>query len=470
MTDAHAGASPRTASDSARALDQRVRDAFDVLARELETVRSADDATATGALTAQLTRAVAGVHTSWKVLQKLSRPDENAAALCLPQRAPFASPVIARSPRYQLGEQLGAGGMAEVFRGWQIGSAGFERPVAIKRILPKLAHDNRYRVMFTEEAHILARLVHPNIISALDFVNDDGEPLLVLEHVDGVDLCKLIERGAVPSSVTMFIAAELLSGLGYAHDLPGRDSLGVVHCDLSPTNVLLSWDGAVKISDFGIAKLRSPSKLPVARGREGKPGYMSPEQCRRQPLDGRADLFSLGVILWELLAGERLFPHDQPAVTAERLNARRLPRPSERQAVPLDFERVVMKLLRRRRARRYRTAEAALDAVAACDGASMLRGRADLVELLARRFPGQAAQRLTKRPLPPQTPTPTIPLPKGAKPASRRHRLRGWVRRRRRAWQHRRARRSIRWSWPKIAFAMVCLALMLGLVMAVVAG
>jgi serine/threonine protein kinase len=463
MTDAQTGVWPRPIADGARPLDHRVRDVLDVLAREIETMRNTEGATRAGALSARLTHAVAGIHTSWKVLEKLSRPEENPAAQRPSQRSTSASPVISRSPRYQLGEQLGIGGMAEVFRGWQIGAAGFERPVAIKRILPKLAHDDRYRVMFTEEAHILARLAHPNIVSALDFVNDDGEPLLVLEHVDGVDLCKLMTSGPVPPSVTMFIAAELLSGLGYAHDFPGRDALGVVHCDLSPTNVLLSWDGAVKISDFGIAKLRSPTRLPVSRSREGKPGYMSPEQCRRQPLDGRADLFSLGVILWELLAGERLFPHDQPAITAERLNARRLPRPSELQAVPHDFERIVMKLLRRRRDRRYRTAETALDAVAACGGASMLRGRGELVELLARRFPAQAAQRPLKRPLPPTTPTPTIPLPKRARPAPRRSRFRSWMRQRRCAWRRRRIRRPAR-LWLKIAVAVVCFVLMLGLV------
>jgi serine/threonine protein kinase len=438
MTDAHAGVLPRTIPDGARASSQQVQEVLEVLARELETVRT------TGALTARLAHAVAGLHTPWKPRA---------------QRAADASmsPVIWRSPRYQLGEQLGAGGMAEVFRGWQIGEGCFERPVAIKRILPELVHDHRYRAMFAEEAHILARLTHPNIIGALDFVNDNDEPLLVLEHVDGVDLWKLIASGPVSPSVTMFLAAELLSGLGYAHDLPGnRGALGVVHCDLSPTNVLLSWDGAVKISDFGIAKLCSPPKLPVPRGREGKAGYMSPEQRGRQPLDGRADLFSLGVILWELLAGERLFPHDQPAVTAERLNARRLPRPSELRTIPRDFEHVVMKLLRRRRDRRYHTAGAALDAVAKCGGASTLRGRVELVELLAQRFPDQAAHRLRRRPPLPHTPTPISTLAR--KQATPRGRDRWW----------RQARRFVRRRRSWMAIAALCAFFVLGLVALVV--
>jgi hypothetical protein len=167
-------------------------------------------------------------------------------------------------------------------------------------------------------------------------------------------------------------------------------------------------------------------------------------------------LFSLGVILWELLAGERLFPHDRPTVAAERLRARRLPRPSEFRNAPRDFERVVMKLLRRRRDRRYFSAAAALDALAWCRGASMLRGRVELVELLAQRFPDQAAHRLTRRPPLPHTPTAILtPVRKKATP---RGRDRWW----------RQARRFVRRRRSWMSIAAIYAFLVLGLVTLVV--
>jgi eukaryotic-like serine/threonine-protein kinase len=478
MARAHGGVAPPSASDAARAPGRRVRNALDTLVREFEGMRHAAHPSAAGALTARLTDAVTGLHTSWNTLKVLSRAAGKLAAQpATTIRAGHAANLgreLARSPRYQLGDPLGVGGMAEVFRGWQIGERGFERPVAIKRMRPELALNDWYRARFTEEASIIARLSHPNVVAALDFVDDNGELLLVLEYVDGIDLGKLIASGPVPPSVILFLAAELLSGLGYTHHLPanGSRALGVVHCDLSPRNILLSWDGAVKIADFGISSLRIRTEVSGPLHANGVPGFVSPEQHRGHPLDGRADLFSLGAILWEMLAGEPLFAREQSATAIERMLARPLPRPSALRPVPRDLERVVMKLLQRQRSRRYRTAEDAFDALATCEDASALRGRAELVELLAQRFPAQAARRPSRRvPLPHTPPTPMLPRPIGATPATLGERYRWWMRRRRwyrrrQRWdlQRRRARRLARRWRPWIAVAAVCVVLVLGFV------
>src|ERR1041384_1428517 len=347
--------------------EHRIRDVLDALALELDVFEA----------TGRLHDAMAGA--SWRALKTLSRVARTfgfrpgttpTPATCVRHAA---EREIARRPRYQISERLGIGGQAEVFRGWQIGEVGFERPVAIKRILPKVAESCAWLV--SHEADVLARMLHPNIVHVFDVVrDDDGQPLLVLEYVDGIHLGKLIESGPVPISVVMFLATEILNGLGYAHHLPVSGTLvqGVVHRDLSPDNILLSWDGAVKIADFGIAKERHSAEVSMTRA-HGKRGYMSPEQHLEQRLDGRSDLYSVGVMLWELLAHERLFEYGS---SAGRFDGA-LCRPSEYRPVPRDLEAVVMKLLRRDRDRRYRTAEAAYDAIARCDGSCFLRGRTE---------------------------------------------------------------------------------------------
>lgn len=454
----------REGPPSQRTPERRIRDVLDTLAVELELFEHAG----------RVHSALSGA--SWKALQVLSRVARSIAAFDKPPDPATclrfaAQREIARRPRYQIRERLGAGGMAEVFRGWQIGDVGFERPVAIKRPLPEIAQ--RYPWLVSHEAGLLARMLHPNIVHVFDVVSDDdGQPLLVLEYVDGIDLGKLSKTGALPIPVILFLATEILNGLGYAHHLPADGSLaqGVVHRDLSPDNILLSWDGAVKIADFGLAKERRKTEVSSSTGVQGKPGYMSPEQYRGQRLDGRSDLYSVGVMLWELLAHKRLFGSGG---VAEDQCDRPPPRPSLFRPVPRDFETVVMKLLRRDRGRRYRTAEAAYDAIARCDGSTLLRGRVELVELLAERFPDQVAHRPTVRPPMPHTPTqstPRVVSPPGTLRARVRDRSHWWMRRsrlwvRRRRWERRRrrARRLPRPWWPAVAIAIVCAVLVLGL-------
>jgi len=328
---------------------------------------------------------------------------------------PDASP--AKTSRYQLGEQIGEGGMAEVFRGTMVGAEGFVRTVAVKRIRPEFSTLPRFAQMFVQEAQIVSQLAHPNVVTVLDFDRDpDGRLILVLEFVEGVDLDRLIESGPIPHSVVIFVASEILSGLGYAHHLPASGNVrGVVHRDVSPHNVLLSWEAAVKLSDFGLAKPREASEASASVQLRGKAAYMSPEQINGNALDGRSDLFAVGVMLHEILTGESLFWKDDIQTTITRVLNRPIPRPSLTCRIAPDLEAVVMRLLERDPAARFATAEKAIEALAGCVDAS-LRGRSELARLLAERFPQEAASRASRPPIrvnertsPTRPPTQTAP-------------------------------------------------------------
>ena len=297
--------------------------------------------------------------------------------------------------KYRLETRLGGGGMAEVFIASTQGAEGFSRRVAIKRVLPGFSDNPSFAGMFVAEAQISSRLVHPNIVSVLDFDRDaENRLFLVMELVEGKDLDGLVSSGLVPYPVVIFVITEVLRGLGYAHDLPsGGDMRGVVHRDVSPHNVLLSWEGAVKVSDFGIAKARSASEATASVFIKGKPAYMSPEQANGQPLDGRSDLFAVGVMLWEMLVGRRLFVGDDTRATLASVLFGQIPRPrSIRGDIPKDLERVVMKLLERDLPARYPTAEAAIHELLECADAPKA-GREQLIALLAERFPHEARVR-----------------------------------------------------------------------------
>jgi eukaryotic-like serine/threonine-protein kinase len=314
--------------------------------------------------------------------------------------------------------------MAEVFLGSMVGAEGFSRKVAIKRVLPGYSDNDAFAQMFVSEARISSQLVHPNIVSVFDFDRDaDGRLFLVMELVEGRDLDSLIASGTVPLPVVIFVIGEVLRGLGYAHDLPaGTDVRGVVHRDVSPHNVLLSWEGSVKVSDFGIAKARAASEATASVFIKGKPAYMSPEQANGQPLDGRSDLFAVGIMLWEMLVGRRLFVGEDTRATLAAVLFGQIPRPrSLRGDIPKDVERVTMKLLEREVSARYATAEDALADLLECNDAPK-RGREALSELLADRFPMEARVRGSRaRSFPPQDPSlpvaPTI-TPAGLPAAS----------------------------------------------------
>src|SRR5690242_13411167 len=221
--------------------------------------------------------------------------------------------------RYTLLERLAVGGMAEVFRAKITSSHGFEKILVIKRILPHLAADPNFVAMFIDEAKLTAQLTHPKIVQVLDFGEVRGQYFTALEYVDGFDALGLLRVAAqrrvhVPRVLAAFIVSEVLEALDYAHnarDMEGKP-MQIVHRDISPSNIFISKRGDVKLGDFGIAHAQRRESKTQAGTLKGKYGYMSPEQVIGQPVDGRSDLFGVGVVLAEMLMGRRLFtaPND----------------------------------------------------------------------------------------------------------------------------------------------------------------
>ena len=338
--------------------------------------------------------------------------------------------------QYSLGERIGAGGVAEVFRADIAGTRGFERTVAVKRVLPRWSADPRYAELFANEARIMAALHHPNVVAVSDFARDsEGRLLLAMELVDGVDLGRLARTGPVPIPVAIYIASELLRGLDHVHEHTDASGspLGLVHRDLSANNVLVSREGAVKISDFGLAKAcagtRAGSDDDAANG---TPCYMSPEQVQGGTLDRRSDLFAAGVILYELLTGTRPFAGaDRAMIVVATLRQPIEPPRTMRPEIPADLDAITMHLLARDRAQRPKSAAAVIDALDRCEAASHL-GRKQLIALLRERFPASGANAGAKPSHHAQARRRTKTVPARA-PAPRQPRTR--------------ARNRARWAW-----------------------
>jgi serine/threonine protein kinase len=266
-------------------------------------------------------------------------------------------PKVAEPERlgpYTLLEKLGAGGMAIVYRGERVGEAGFKKKVAIKRILPQYRRDPSLLERFAAEARTNARLDHPNLVQVLDF-GIEPEPYLVLEFIDGVSVSQVMQRllsknEKLELAAAIFIVTEAALGLDHAHRKRDDDGnpLGIVHRDVSPQNVLLSNEGAVKVSDFGLVKA-ADNVLKTASGVSiGKISYMAPEQAEGNEVDARADVFALGVTLWELLTLESLIPPNDPALAAQLLQSGAFKKPSEhRSDVPPEIDAIVMRCLAR---------------------------------------------------------------------------------------------------------------------------
>jgi tRNA A-37 threonylcarbamoyl transferase component Bud32 len=218
--------------------------------------------------------------------------------------------------RYELTRKLSQGGMAEIYLARQSGVANFEKQVVIKIVLPSLAAHDGYEDMLLNEARMAARLNHPNIVQILDVGKLDDRFFIAMEYLDGESLSSIVQRAQqlgrrLPIGFVCRVIGDVLSGLEYAHALAGSDGkgLGIIHRDISPPNVIVTWAGSTKIVDFGIAKATrlGTSAVTDAGQFKGKLSYMSPEQVTRQALDARSDIFSTGVLLWELLTGRRLF-------------------------------------------------------------------------------------------------------------------------------------------------------------------
>jgi eukaryotic-like serine/threonine-protein kinase len=266
--------------------------------------------------------------------------------------------------KYLLLERISVGGMAEVFKAKSFGVEGFEKIIAIKRILPSMAEDADFIEMFIDEAKIAGQLSHAHICQIFELGKIADSHFIAMEYIWGKDLLQIENRfrklrQKMPIAMACNIASRVCEGLDHAHRK--RDALGrplqIIHRDVSPQNVLISYEGEVKVIDFGIAKAASRSSRTQAGVLKGKFGYMSPEQVRGLPLDRRSDVFAIGTLLWECLTGERLFANDSDFSTLERVRTAEVEPPTKlNPKVPPELEAIVMKALHRNVEQRYQWA------------------------------------------------------------------------------------------------------------------
>ncbi len=266
--------------------------------------------------------------------------------------------------KYLLLDRVNVGGMAEVFKAKAFGVEGFERLVAVKRILPSIAEDAEFIEMLIDEAKIAVQLTHANIAQIFDLGRVAESYFIALEYIHGKDLRTIFDRARkrgepLPVPMACFNIMKVCEGLAYAHDkkdAAGRD-LHLVHRDVSPQNVLISYDGEVKLIDFGIAKAAGKASKTQAGILKGKFGYMSPEQVRGLPLDRRSDVFAVGIVLYELLTGERLFVGETDFSTLEKVrNVEIMPPSTYNRRIPDELEQIVLKALSKDVDDRYQTA------------------------------------------------------------------------------------------------------------------
>lgn len=261
---------------------------------------------------------------------------------------------------YYLLEKIAVGGMAELFKARQRGVHNFEKIVAIKRILPHLSDNDEFVRMFIDEAKLAAQLTHPNIVQIFDLGKAGGFYYIAMEFVDGKDLRSLLRKVReyhmpFPEPVAAFVAMKVAGALDYAHRKKGMNDkeLKLVHRDISPQNILISTEGAVKLVDFGIAKAATKSTQTMAGALKGKLLYMSPEQALGHPLDSRSDIYSLGLVLFELLTGERCFQADSELGVLEKVRLGKVQdvrsvNPSVSAAMASILERALQKDVERR--------------------------------------------------------------------------------------------------------------------------
>ncbi len=267
--------------------------------------------------------------------------------------------------RYSLLSRLAVGGMAEIWLARQLGPQGFEKFVVIKRILDGLGNDPEFLGMFLDEARIAAQLNHPHIVQIFDLGEESGAFYIAMEYLPGENLAAIARAGArngktLPPTLAVRIIADAAEGLAYAHAKTGPDGklLGIVHRDVSPQNIFVTYDGVVKVLDFGIAKAANRESQTMAGQIKGKTSYMSPEQARGATLDGRSDIFALGILLFELVTRTRLFHHPDP-FQALQLVAGDDPIPfahEVRPEVPLELSHIIARALARDPNQRYATA------------------------------------------------------------------------------------------------------------------
>ncbi len=270
--------------------------------------------------------------------------------------------------RYVLFKKVARGGMAEIYLGKLIGEDGFERVCCFKRILPHFSVEKEFIEMFRDEAHIGKRLQHPNVVRVEGFEEVEGAYAIVMEFINGADLKSVMascssQSMRVPVPLAVHIIAESARGLHYAHikkDEVTNRPLGIVHRDISPQNILVSFDGEVKVTDFGIAEADSKITETKTGIVKGKFSYMSPEQIRAEQVDARTDVFALAIILWEMLTGQRLFNAENEVMIIQLVRECAVPPEmrSYNSEIDEELERIVLKALKKNVDERYETAAA----------------------------------------------------------------------------------------------------------------
>jgi serine/threonine protein kinase len=297
---------------------------------------------------------------------------EHAIEAATPEEAPGADAVLPLPQEvtgtgygpYRLLEKIATGGMAEVFKAKRSGVAGFEKILAVKRILPHLSYNKEFVEMFIAEAKLVAGLQHPNIVQIFDLGKIGGTYYIAMEYVDGTDLRtilrKLKERSLrMPLDLAVYVVSKVAAGLHHAHQRkdPEGHPIKIVHRDVSPQNILISYDGEVKLTDFGIAKAATKASTTEKGALRGKLMYMSPEQAWGRPIDHRSDVFALGIVLYELITDQRPFLGSSDMSVLERVRRGSVAPPSSlHPEIPARLEKVLMKALEKDAADRQRDA------------------------------------------------------------------------------------------------------------------
>ncbi len=267
--------------------------------------------------------------------------------------------------RYRVVDEIGVGGMASVHLARMDGPGGFQKWIAIKRIHGHLIEDESFVQMFLDEARVAARISHPNVATVFELGKHDDSYWIAMEYLHGEPLREIMRRTeelgqTMPPEIACKVIADAAEGLHAAHELSGKagEKLGLVHRDVTPHNLFVTYDGVTKVVDFGIAKFSSRMSSSTRAGTlKGKLAYMSPEQVHGETIDRRTDIFALGVVLWELTTGQRLFRMDNDLDTLAKVQECNVPRPSSIvRGYPMDLEKIVLKALVKNRGERYRTA------------------------------------------------------------------------------------------------------------------
>ncbi len=278
--------------------------------------------------------------------------------------APIDLKKPVRFGKYTLIDRIAVGGMAEIFLARQAGLEGFEKTIVIKRIRPHLSKQPNFVKMFLNEAKLAAQLNHPNIVQIYDLGKISESYFIAMEYVFGRDMRRIIPKADTlgipfPMVYALKIASSVCEGLYYAHqkvDMYGN-ALNIVHRDVTPENIFVSFDGTVKVLDFGIAKAANQIEQTRAGEIKGKLSYMSPEQCMGKPLDSRSDLFSLGTVLYEWLTGFKLFTGDSEVAILKSITEGKIYAPSYFKAdIPEAVEAILMRALDKDRDKRYQSA------------------------------------------------------------------------------------------------------------------